>query len=75
MSSTNDSKWIDVKDKMPKLKKYSDTQSESDYVDIKLSDGSKHEAWYNTVSGWENMEREFSNVTHWKNNQNKNNNG
>ena len=59
-------KWINVKDRMPKLKKFGE-QSESKYVDIKLADGTEDVAWYNTVSGWENMNAKFDNVTHWKN--------
>ena len=59
--------WISINDRMPKLKKYSEEQSESELIEVKLSDGSEHIAWYNTQSGWENMTNEFDNVTHWRN--------
>jgi len=58
--------WISVKDKMPRLKKYSEDELESNYVEVKLSNGEEYEAWYNTREGWENMTRKFTDVTHWK---------
>lgn len=58
--------WISVETRLPKLKKYSKKQSESEFVGIKLLDGTEHIAWYNTQSGWENLNKEFDNVTHWR---------
>lgn len=58
--------WHNAAYKYPKFVHKFPHEKETDVVDVLLADGTQNVAWYNTKSGWENMETEFTNVTHWR---------
>ncbi len=62
--------WVFLKDRKPPFEPSvsTDEEKETSIVDILLSNGEETTAWYNTNSGWENMEKEFkaSDIVAWR---------